>query len=279
MMNMNENSFEISSTTGRRSDWMKVQVGPILLITAREVETQAIVHLVHNEFAHKPRRWFIDDKTYYDLGMIGGRRIFLVQSEMGTNGPGGALLTIHESINKLAPCAVVMVGIAFGMNPHRQRIGDILVSQQILDYEMQRVERTIDGQRRILPRGPRPEASIWLLDRCRSGLIDWNGPKVHFGLILSGAKLIDNQSHRDLLLRFEPEAIGGDMEGAGLYAAAQRKRVDWILIKAISDWADGEKLQKKESAQKKAACNAARFTIHVIQQGGFAKEECTPQPQ
>lgn len=248
---------------------MKVQAGPILLVTAREVETQAIVQLVHNEFARKPGRCFIDDKTYYDLGVIGGRRTLMVQSEMGTNGPGGALLTIHESINQLAPCAVVMVGIAFGMNPRKQRLGDILVSQQILDYEMQRVETTIDGQLRILPRGPRPEASIWLLDRCRSGLIDWDGPKVHFGLILSGAKLIDNQGHRDLLLRFEPEAIGGDMEGAGLYAAAQRKRVDWILIKAISDWADGEKHQKKESRQKKAARNAAHFTIHVIQQGSF----------
>ena len=268
---MNEHCFKNEFSITR--DGGNVQTGPILLITAREVETRAVLRLVDDELASTPRRWFIGDQTYYDLGAIGGRRVFLVQSEMGAAGPAGALLTIHESINKLAPCAVVMVGIAFGVNPHKQCIGDILVSQQILDYEMQRVEKTVDGQLGILPCGPRSAASIWLLDRCRSSLMNWDGPKVHFGLILSGAKLVDHHDYRDFLLRIEPEAIGGEMEGAGLWAAAQRKRVDWLLMKAISDWADGEKHRRKESRQKKAACNAARFAIHVIQQGGFEEDQ------
>src|SRR5947207_9019132 len=39
-----------------------------------------------------PERRIINDKTYFDLEVIGGASIFLVQSEMGAGGPGGATL-------------------------------------------------------------------------------------------------------------------------------------------------------------------------------------------
>jgi len=41
-------------------------------------------------------------------------------------------------------------------------------------------------------------------------------------------------------------------------AAAQRNKVDWILVKAICDWADGNKHQNKSRCQNEAAENAAR---------------------
>ena len=90
---------------------------------------------------------------------------------------------------------------------------------------------------------------------------------------------------RDQLLALEPEAIGGEMEGIGLYTAAQGEKVDWILVKAICDWADGNKETDKTSKastensdkaikktkttstvrdQKIAARNAAQFVIHVL---------------
>ncbi len=59
------------------------------------------------------------------------------------------------------------------------------------------------------------------------------------------------------------------MEGAALSVAARHYKVDWILVKAICDWADGNKSQSKEQRQKKAALNAVLFTIHVLKQGGF----------
>jgi nucleoside phosphorylase len=71
---------------------------------------------------------------------------------------------------------------------------------------------------------------------------------------------------RDWLLKIEPEAIGGEMEGAGLYAAARDAKVDWILVKAICDWADGT---KNNDAQPQAARNAAQFVLHVLQLGGW----------
>ena len=163
-----------------------------------------------------------------------------------------------------------MVGIAFGMNEKKQHIGDILVSKQIMDYDLQRIGTDNDGKRIIIPRGDRPSASPRLLSRFRAAFNYWEPPpEVKFGLVLSGAKLVDNQDFRDQLLKFETEAIGGEMEGAGLYATAQRKKVDWILVKAICDWGDGQKNQDESQRQKEAAENAARFTKYVIEKGGF----------
>src|SRR2546421_3901122 len=239
----------------------------LLLVTATEVETWAVlnVFLPHNSIF---KQHHIGDSTYFDLGVIGGARTFLVQSEMGAGGPAGATLVVHEGIKALSPSAVIMVGIAFGLVPEKQHIGDILVSQQLMGYERQKIEQGSGGKEIIRHRGDRVQASPRLLSRLRASIFDWQEPKVHFGLVLSGDKLANHQNFRNKLLSIEPEAIGGEMEGTGVYSAAHRNKVDWILIKAICDWADEH---KDDAYQQRAAENAARFLLHVLQQRGLAE--------
>ena len=71
---------------------------------------------------------------------------------------------------------------------------------------------------------------------------------VDFGLLLSGEKLVDNHDYREQLKRLAPEATGGEMEGAGLYVARQDAKVDWIVIKAICDRADGHKKRNRPAS-------------------------------
>jgi WD domain, G-beta repeat len=94
--------------------------------------------------------------------------------------------------------------------------------------------------------------------------------------MLSGDKLVKHKNFRNKLLGIEPEAIGGEMEGTGVYSAAYRNKVDWILVKAICDWADEH---KDGTYQQQAAKNAARFLLHVLHQGGLAENNpSTPPP-
>jgi len=236
----------------------------ILLVTATDIETAAAI----KSFAGY-KEVFLGKSTYYDFGTIAGAHVCLVQSEKGTASPGGSLQTVSDGISALSPTAIIMVGIAFGVRRDEQKLGNILVSQQIMAYEGQKVRERSDGRMQRIPQGDRATASTWLLNRCHNGVLDWQGPKVHFGLLLSGDKLIDNKEFRDYLLSLEPEAIGGEMEGAGLYAAAQRNNKDWLVVKAICDWADGNKGHRKHYLQKRAAEHAARFVHHIIQKGGF----------
>ncbi len=241
----------------------------VLLITVTQIETQAVINALREEFGRSVAHHHIGDKTYYDLGSIDGAHVWLVRSEMGTGTPGGALFTVVKAIESLKPTSIVMIGIAFGTNPQKQRIGDVLVSRQLMLYDLQRIDTGLWQKQIVYPRGDRSTASTRLLDRFRHGALTWSTPTVDFGLILSGDKLVDNRSFRTQLMKREPEAIGGEMEGAGLYLAASDQKVDWILVKAICDWADGNKSHNKEQYQELAARNAARFTLHTLKQGGF----------
>src|SRR5690242_7491429 len=106
----------------------------ILIVTVTKLEAQAVV----NVFSEGTKNWtrkVIQDKIYYDLGRHGGTPIFMVQSEMGIAGPGSALLTIRQAIHDLHPQAVIMCGIAYGLRPDKQMLGDILVAKQLQYYE------------------------------------------------------------------------------------------------------------------------------------------------
>ncbi len=236
----------------------------VLIVTVTKTEALAVLETFSQASAKKSARRVIGDRTYYDLGVHGGAPVFMVQSEMGIATPGGALLTVSRAVRDLRPQAVIMCGIAFGLQPEKQRLGDIVIAKQIQYYEF----RKMDAQQGQIARGDRTTASERLLNRFRSADNHWQGAKTWFGLVLSGEKLVNDPVLKSSLLKEEPEAAGGEMEGAGLYAAARDAGVDWILVKAICDWADGS---KNDDAQPLAARNAAQFVLHVLQLGGWER--------
>ncbi|HEY1351447.1 MAG TPA: hypothetical protein VGF67_17640 [Ktedonobacteraceae bacterium] len=244
------------------------EAADLLLVTATDTETDALLDV----FPARQSR-FAQKMTYYDFGVIAHARICLVQCEKGIATPGGSLLTIMQAIEVLSPGALLLVGLAFGTGREQQVLGDILVSQQIMLYDNQKIERDASGQIRRIARGDRVTASPWLLGRCREAAQGWGETGVRFGLLLSGEQVIDHRQCRDQLVALEPEAIGGETEGGGLYLAAQNRHLDWIIIKAICDWADGQKSFLKEQSQGLAARNTAKFVHHLIQKGGFARSQ------
>jgi nucleoside phosphorylase len=179
---------------------------------------------------------------------------------MGSGGVGAMQQAVDKAIVALNPRAVAAVGIAFGVDEEKQAIGDILLSKQVQLYELQRCGKE------VRMRGDKPHAASRLINHFETfSQVKWCGAKVQPGLILSGEKLIDNIDYRKQLVELQPEAVGGEMEAAGLYVACQDHKVDWIVIKAICDWADGKKDMNKEDRQKVAATNAADFVVKALQ--------------
>ena len=242
----------------------------VLIVTATDVECRAVLAAFQGatgrDFATEPG----PDSLYLDLGEVKGARVFMALSGIGSGGLGGSQESVRKAIEALSPSAVIMVGIAFGINEAKQRIGDILVSEQLALYDLrQRVGTDKEGHAEIMLRGDRPPATRWLIDQLKVASLTWTESHVSLGLILSGDKLVDNIDFREQLLKFEPVAIGGEMEGAGLYVACQNRKVDWVLVKAICDWADGQKAVDKDARQELAAHNAAFFVLHALQQAPF----------
>lgn len=250
------------------ADMASTQSDIVLIVTVTKIEALAVLEVFN--VGEKRIRRPIGNKTYYDLGVHGGASVFMVQSEAGIATPGGALLTVRQAIQYLQPQAVIMCGTAFGLRPDKQKLGDILITTKLHYYGPQKV----DLQHGQIPRGDRVTVSERLLDRFRSGDLEWEAPpQTHFGLVLSGETLVNDPGFRDWLLEIEPEALGGEMEGAGLYAAAKSDKVDWIMVKAICDWADG---MKNDEAQPLAAQYAAKFVLGVLQLGSLGGREQKP---
>ncbi|MCP4697188.1 MAG: hypothetical protein GY862_10105, partial [Gammaproteobacteria bacterium] len=115
------------SAQAAESDKRKSFIKPdksILIATVTKTEALAVLETFSQASAKKSVRRVIEDRTYYDLGVHGGAPVFMVQSEMGIATPGGALLTVSRAVRDLHPQAVIMCGIAFGLQQEKQRLGD-----------------------------------------------------------------------------------------------------------------------------------------------------------
>lgn len=241
----------------------------LLLATVTAVERDAVLRIAGGITGAEPVLEFGSRRGYYSLGNVGGVDVFLVQSEMGTSGPGGSIVTVADALDDIKPIGVIMVGIAFGVDDKKQEIGEILVSRQLQSYDLMRVGTDHAGGEVLTPRGDRVTASSSFLSRLRMAEVGWTGKRVRFGCLLSGEKLVDNKDYRGELQALFPEADGGEMEGAGVYTAAIERHVNWIVVKAVCDWADGNKSRNKTRRQAVAAEQAASFVFRAVQQGGF----------
>lgn len=228
----------------------------ILLMTATDLETEALHKYIEpltnfSTIIKTPN----DSQTYY-LGKFGQYKVVHVQCGMGSLSRDASILTANNAIKLLSPKFLLMIGIAFGIDDTKQKIGDVLVSEAIFPYNSKRI-----GKNKTIQRAIATSASQTILNRFKN-LRTWENfvndtekSELICGHILSGEELIDNKEHRDELVKIYPTAKGGEMEGAGIVSACDGK-LQWIIVKGICDFADGNKGENKENNQKIAA-NAA----------------------
>lgn len=248
----------------------------IVLVTVNDNETHALLDAFLGE-GKVPVQITKGGVTYNELGIHGCHRIINTICEMGAGGIGASQQRTRQAIDHWKPRAIIAVGIAFGLDENKQSIGDVLVSTQIQDYELGRLNE--DGT--LTPRGDKPSSADTLRNRLRltdtmkrRSHSDW--PKVRFGLVLSGPKLVDNLDYRESLKALFPEAIGGEMEGVGVYVGASEAKVDWIVVKAICDWGHNKKRAEKDAWQQLAAKNAVRVLKSTLDVGSLYPHESTP---
>jgi nucleoside phosphorylase len=233
-----------------------------VLMTATEPELKATLALLKPLPGRTNLLRVNSPKATYHVGRYGAVNVALGMCAMGSVGRDSSIIETTRAILIWEPKAVVMVGIAFGMRPRKQELGDVLVSEKVTPYEPQRRGKN------PISRGVPVRAGKTLLARFRARQ-GWHFVKPDgvasecwIGEIVSGEKLVDDNQFKKQLLTSAPEAIGGEMEGAGLIAAAEDLGVEWILVKGICDWADGKKTSKH---QELAAAAAASLVHHLFQ--------------
>jgi nucleoside phosphorylase len=203
-------------------------------------------------------------ETSYRFGRVGRYRCAQVESTVGATGRHGATLKSKTALDELKPKAFILLGIAFGVDRKKQRLGDVIVAETVFPYEYQRV-----SENSVTSRGTGMQCGFYLSERFRTRRLGWKKMlgnrqvKVFQGQMLSGNKLVDNKQFRDDLLKTHSEARGGEMEGEGGYAAAEQAKIEKILVKSICDWADGH---KNDNAHSFAAFTAVSLVEYILNQ-------------
>jgi len=246
----------------KQFNWIKSEAD-IVLLTATDIELNAVLDKLKSYPGKKDKfKIFEGPETYY-VGRFGAFIAVVTKCRMGAISEGAVTLATAQAERIWKPKAIIMVGIAFGKDPEKQKIGNVLVASQIISYEPQRLGEPVQH------RGSIPPSNTTLLNRFENvhnwefSSVDGLPCKLQVGPILSGEKLIDDPEFKSALFQQFPQAIGGEMEGAGLCAASGRVGVAWILVKSISDWADGT---KSGDHQQLAAAAAVSLVYKVLSQ-------------
>lgn len=231
----------------------------ILLLVANTEERDAVLAAATAD-GRQAEAWPLKPHAVRKLPSIANTETFLYRCEQGVLGPGSAMLATSELIRQLQPSYVILVGICYGLRPDYQNFCDILVPTQVRVMDHRRIE---NGVEYVV--GDRVSPSITLSSSIDVAEYGWTGSKVYYGPMLSMNSVINDQATMDALRDSNPGAIGGDMETGGVYAAAAQAGVDWIAIKAISDFG----ADRDYAYQDKAASTAAAFVLRLIAAGGL----------
>jgi nucleoside phosphorylase len=261
---MRDNAFD--QLDGRSVDF--------LVITALPVERDALLRILASPAKLQPNGC----PTYYFSTVPAyGRGGSYCAAVTMLNQMGNVEAARHaaQAISDLNPAYVLMVGIAGGVSG-RIRLGDVVVATEILYYEVakqypegpQRRPRVYPVDPVLLDRTKNYNDTTWqdlvLVERPDGKAIDT--PRVSFGPIAAGEKVVADSGFVSDLIGSIPKLVGIEMESYGVATAAAHsaERPRFLAIRGICDFADSS---KSDDWQEYAAGCAAAFTIGFLRSG------------
>jgi adenosylhomocysteine nucleosidase len=199
--------------------------------------------------------------TVFDIGQIGGEDLEwrVAVAQVGTGNLGAAAETT-AAIEQFQPDLVMFVGIAGAVSGELQ-LGSVIVADRVYYYEGGRSDA--DGWKSrplAFPTSHRLRQHAMVLAR------DWDGSPVVVAPIAAGEALVGS-SRSEVGRRVRQhynDAVGVDMESAGLYHAAHSAETTALAVRGVSDHLDDKLPNTDVHSQPEAARGAARFAIALL---------------
>ncbi|MGV9881451.1 5'-methylthioadenosine/S-adenosylhomocysteine nucleosidase family protein [Streptomyces sp. NPDC003006] len=205
-------------------------------------------------------------------------RIVATQSQ--SQGQRSAMAALDNLRRHYAPRLWALVGVAGGIHDKHARIGNVIVSTDIVYYENRKINPRGDVRRR----GEHRQSPAPVVHAVNAFFADHGTParilgqlsthaseefEVYPGVIGSGEAVIaDRESEiRSYLTDYHEKVLAVDMEAGGLSQHWQENSLHeginpgWIVIRGVSDNADDE---KGHGYHELAARNAAHILRHLL---------------
>ena len=200
------------------------------------------------------------------LGTYGKANVYLFRP--GGQGVVAAQSQAQAICDILHPYAIFVVGIGWGANGEKQKIGDVLVPWAI--YNCNALYSDKRGNIRKNRSSEYPTSSSFktiVEDLPYTQGAKTVGYKIHTGKSLSYSEYLDDVTKKEqLIYAIDELAIGGEMEMAGVAEVAYQQNFHWLLFKGISDFSGNYAEMSRRTAVKKASKNAAHAARAFIEE-------------
>ncbi len=227
----------------------------MVVLTALSLEYTAVRgHLAEVRKREHPRG------TRAAVGVLAGTPWSVALVQMGEGNLTAAALT-ERVMTWLEPEAVFFVGVA-GALKSDIALGDVVVATKV--YAVHGGKDTDEG---FLVRPEAWRASHRLRAAAQDALRD--DPRVHLKPIAAGDVVLAASSSAlaEHLRKYYDDAAAIEMEGAGVVSAVDLAGGDALVIRGISDRADGDKSRVDgEGWQPRAAAGAASALVAVLRE-------------
>lgn len=230
---------------------MKVDVGIIGAMDA-EIEEYA-KHLVNP----KKRQW---RDFLFQRGQLFRKEVVIVKSGLGKV---FASMVCQKLIDEYNPSLVIFTGVAGTLNKEL-KIGDVVVSKDCVHHDL-------DTQALGFPRGniPFTKYRFFVADkRLRRLALSTKIPgiKIIEGRILTGDQFLTRKKineYRYLIDELKGDAI--EMEGASVGQVCTLNKTSFLIIRTISDKADGKAVEDFEKFLPVVAKNSFQIIKKILQ--------------
>lgn len=193
-------------------------------------------------------------------GILAGKKVVVVRSGIGKVNAGicAQILADVFSVD-----AIINTGVAGSLNKNIN-IGDIVLSTDVVQHDM---DATGFGYRK----GQIPQMPVFFfnaddnLRRLAAEVCKEVNPDIQVfeGRIASGDQFVCDQDVKNRIVS-EFSAYATEMEGAAIGQAAYLNEIPFLVVRAISDKADGSAQMDYSEFEKAAVDHSVRLTLNML---------------
>ena len=188
-----------------------------------------------------------------------GKDAVLVKSGIGKV---YSALVSQRLIDAFAPSALIFTGVAGSLNPAYD-IGDVVISRDCIQHD-------VDGRALGFARGNILYTDLKVFTAApalAAAALSANaaGHRIHSGRILTGDQFMTRDAidhHRYLMEELHGDAV--EMEGGAMAQVCAVNGIPFVVVRTISDKADGEAVQDFNRFLPEVARNSFAIVRHIL---------------
>jgi nucleoside phosphorylase len=232
----------------------------VLICTSNKIEKDA----VNKQISHRHELEVNMDTLGCSIGLMNDKFVVHLTGESGVESRIAISRLVVQYISKEVnpkPTLLVLSGFCWG-NPDKVSSDNVVICSDIISLNSTSYHQD----------GVRYKSTPYASD-INSGFIEGKIHNVIHGTLCSLETLIAQTSKRDEIITEFPHLLGGEMEGFGFIPSL--KKLPWVIVKAISDFASDDFTRERQATSARRAATTVKKLISIYESECYIKLNST----